>query len=194
MNIFTRKDGEIVTPFTKMNQLWQYLAIFVTFTFTNLYILRGQFTTALQIYAELAETVILPTTGMFIAYILLNALVSTILLEVFLSLYYFLAFQSIRGLMPFTNREFKSNIRPFMAIRNVIWALLSATMFIEGDFFLGVGYVLFENLATMIIFLPAFFYMKKRYIKDGYSAKVLTSFAMPYLIITTFTIVGYFLY
>ncbi|MEG1519767.1 MAG: hypothetical protein RR458_02150, partial [Clostridia bacterium] len=116
-----------------------------------------------------------------------------VLLELFMTVYYFFGFQGMRGLLPFSNYEFKANIRPFMVVRNLIWAVLSATMFINGGYTIGIGYIIFENLATMIVFLPAFFFMKKYYIKDGYGGRVLWSIAVPYLIMSTMTTIGYFI-
>ena len=182
MGALMRKEGVITTPFTKKNSMIVYILLFLTFLVTDIFTARSQFVSTMATVSQMADVVIPLTTGTFIAFIVFNSIISLLLLELYLMVYYFFAFQSMRGFMPFSNKEFKENARPFFIIRNLIWAGLSGLMWIPGGYFIGVGYLLFEIIATMIVLFPMFFFMKKHFVKDGYAGKIFMNFVIPFLV------------
>ncbi len=182
MGSLMRKEGVITTPFTKKHKILVYLLLFLTFLVTDVFSVRSEFMWYTSLATEMTGIAIPLTLSTFVVYVVLDAIVSILLLELYLTVYYFFAFQSMRGFMPISNREFKENSRPFFIIRNIIWAGLSSLMWLPGGYFIGVGSLLFELIATMIILFPMFFFMKKHFVKDGYAGKIFNSFIIPFVI------------
>lgn len=190
MTIYTRKSEKVTTAFTKANIYLVYALLFITFALANLFYARGN----IELLGSVAKAYglnIAITKGLstYIFYLIVNGLISIVVLEVIASIYYMFAFKYMRGAMPFTIMEFKQNLRPFIVLRNVIWGVLSATMFLQGGYTIGVGYSFFESLATMIIFFPMFNFMNKNYVAKGYSKNLLLAFAVPFFIFNVVTVV-----
>ncbi len=190
MEIISRKQKEINTPFTKLNKWLVYAIMFVSFLFCDLYYIRTAFISTEVLMLQMFGMQVEMTSGMYIAYLLFNALLQTIVLEVVFTIYYYFSYQSMRFFMPFSLKEFKANIRPFFIVRNLIWTGLSLLMLLPKGYFVGVGAVAFEMIANVIVFFPAFFFMKKYYIKEGWNSRILMSFAMTFIIFNGVSIVS----
>ena len=182
MGSLMRKEGIIKSPFTKKNSIVVYILLFLTFLVTDLFGARSSFIVTIELAMQQLEMVMPATISMFILYVAISSAVSLLLLELYLTVYYFFAFQSMRGFMPFSVKEFKQNARPFFILRNIIWACLSGLMWIPGGYFIGIGTIIFEIMATMIVLFPLFFFMKKHFVKDGYAGKIFNSFIIPFVI------------
>lgn len=183
MTQITRKEGKIETRMSRLNINIVYLLLFLTFALANLFYVRSEMSLIGYLIASYGLSFNIPSNVLtYIIFSIVNALISILLLEAVMTIYYFFSFQYMKGLTPFSLNEFKTNARPYLILRNVIWAVLASTMFLQGGYTIGFGMMFFEELSTMIIFFPLFFFMKKNYIKEGYGKNVLLSFAIPFFI------------
>ena len=179
----TRKQSKVESPLAKINVVLVYALLFITFCFANIYVARCEIDLIMQYSADYSVDFAVPTnTTGFIITLLTSSFTSVLLLELYMSMYYYFAYRHMRGFMPFSSKEFKNNLRPFMVLRNVIWGLLSLLAFLPSGYFIPLTVSFFETLSNLIIVFPFYYYMKKLYIVDGFGGKVLVSFAFPLFI------------
>ena len=177
----SRKEEKIVTFATKIPMFAWIVLLFCSFIFANLFDLKMLMETYRQIFSLFEK---------FEGNIFFNSLVILMsgAVEIgFLFLYFYvynsIAQRYVRVKLPYTSKEFAHNIIPFFIIANILNGLMSLTMFVEGGIYISFGILFYEMFSIMLIFFPAFFFMKKHYIKDGYGEKILLSYAVPYVII-----------
>lgn len=181
----TRKQGKVNSPVAKINVILVYALLILTFCFANIYVARCEIDVIKQYATDYAVDFAMPTsaTGLIIT-LITSSIMSVLLLELYMSVYYYFAYRHMRGFMPFSSSEFKSNLRPFMVLRNVIWGLLSLLAFLPSGYFIPLTISFFETLSNLIIVFPFYYYMKHYYIADGFGGRVLISFAFPLFIFT----------
>ncbi len=187
----TRKDNNVITPFSENKSVWVNILYVISFFALNWYSSRGQLELTEYMAAEFGYTFSMSTgMGGYIMTLIISGLMSCLVAEVMMKLYYFFAYRYMRGLMPFSVIEFKRNFRPFLIIRNLIVGILSLLCLTENGYFIIFGLNLFEMLATMIVIFPFYFFMKKHYIKEGYGGRVLVSFAIPFVLFNLITYIS----
>lgn len=188
MQMPTRKNNEVTTPFTAKSTLLLTVAYILSFFALSWYSSRGQLELTEYMAMEFDYTFSVPT-GMsgYIMTLITSGLMSLLVAEIMMKIYYFFAYRYMRGFMPFSLKEFKANFRPFLIVRNILVGLLCLLCLTEDGYFIVFGLNMFEMLATMAVIFPFYFFMKKNYIKDGYGGRVLASFAIPFVIFNLIT-------
>lgn len=192
MQMPTRKENTVTTPFTERKSIAMNIVYAISFFALCWYSSRGQLELTEYMASEYGYSLSMIPTNFagYIMTLIISGLMSCLVAEVMMKLYYFFAYRYMRGLMPFSVNEFKTNFRPFLIIRNLIVGLLSLLCLTENGYFIIFGLNLFEMLATMIVIFPFYFFMKKYYIKDGYGGRVLVSFAIPFVLFNSITYIS----
>ncbi len=176
-----RKEGDI-KPIGSFLPGWVWKSLlFVSFAFSGLFMTKITMNTYLDMFADAFAGV--DQKMFFFATLCLVSAFEVAILYIVISIYNFIAIRYTRGEVPLSSKELFKNLMPFFLLRNLILGGLSTLMFLPGGMFVSIGLTLFEPLATMIIFFPAFFAIKKRYIKKGYGKEILQAYAIPYIII-----------
>ncbi len=175
-----RKNGEIKPIGSKIPWVIWILLLFVSFAFSGLFITKMTLNSYITMFADLIDSV--DMTAFFWGTVCVVAVMEILMTYVIVSVYNFIAGWSTRGEIPCNTRELFRNLVPFFVVRNLILGVLCLLMFVPSGIFVSVGLTAFEPIATMIVFLPAFNAIKKRYINQGYGKDVLQAYALPYLI------------
>lgn len=179
----TRKESKVESPAAKLNAVLVYALLFITFCFANIYIARCELEAIGQTVSDYEINFMIPTNTVGYLVVLLSlSLTNVLFLELYMSVYYYFAYRQMRGLLPFSSKEFKSNLRPFMVVRNLIWGALSLLAFLPSGYFIPMSISFFETLANLVIVFPFYYYMKNYYIADGFGGRVLTAFSFPLFI------------
>ena len=190
MNMPTRKQQRVTTPFIGKNVPVITALYALSFVAANWYAARGQLELTEYVASSYGYSLTVPTgISGYIVTLIVSALTSFVVCEPVMKIYYFFAYRYMRGLLPFSVKEFKCNLRPFLAVKNVALGLLSLLCLTEDGYFIVFGLNMFDMLLTMITIFPFYFYMKKRYIADGYGGRVLVAFAVPFIVFNAITYV-----
>lgn len=175
-----RKDGEIQAIGNKIPSFVWMLLLYATFGFSGLFITKMTMNSYISMFSDMLVGV--DMTAFYWGTVAVVAFFEILMLYITISIYNFIAGWSTRGEIPCNTRELFKNLMPFFVIRNLILGGLSLLMFIPSGAFVSIGLMAFEPFATMLIFFPAFFAVKKRYIKQGYGKEILQAYAVPYII------------
>lgn len=176
-----RKDGEILPVGSKVPYLLWIVLLIASFAFSGLFITKMTLNSYLYMFADYMADIDL--TSFYFLTIAMVALFETVYLYIQISVYNFIARWYLRGEIPCTSKELFRSLVPFFFVRNIILGSLSLLMFVQSGVFISIGLVAFEMIATMIIFFPAFYAIKKRYIKQGYGKEILQAYVVPYVIL-----------
>ncbi len=177
----SRKPGEIKPIGSKVPYFVWLLLLFVSFAFAGLFMTKMTMTSYVYLFSEYTADV--DYTAFYFSTLAMVALFEAFLLYCQLAVYNYIARWYLRGEIPCTTRELFKSTMPFFVLRNIIWGALSLLMFLPSGVFVSIGSVAFETIATMIIFLPCFYAIKKRYIKQGYGKEIMQAYAVPYVIL-----------
>ncbi|MFI3162819.1 MAG: hypothetical protein R3Y65_00090 [Bacillota bacterium] len=176
----SRKDGVILPVGNKVPYIIWILLLMASFAFAELFMTKMTMNSYMYLFSDYIY--LIETDAFYFSILGMVAVFETVFLYCVVSIYNFIARWYLRGENPCETRELFRNLVPFFIVRNIIWGGLSLSMFIPSGVFVSIGLALFEMLATMIIFFPAFKAIKKRYIKQGYGREILQAYAVPYII------------
>lgn len=174
-----RKEGNISPMYSAVPFILWLVLLFASFCFSGLFVSRMFVMSYPYLFSEF-------TTQLSSAYIYSTVILSAMevcLLYLYIAFYNMLARRLMRGDIPCGTSELFKNLVPFFILRNVICGALSLLMFSESGIFVSIGMASFDTIATMIVFFPAFYAIKNRYVKDGYGKELIDAYAVPYLIV-----------